>query len=384
MEKLIGGRPVCTDKLEQHDMLAILRARLPFRLHRTDVAAELVANHMSVCTFISEDRHFLQSTVISEPILADAAARWMLQKDNALQILCNYLSLTTNGTVDVGRCGEHVAAIIFLLARDVAQGVAIHHSMLPLPRFLNCFVESSIAKGVVGSCRSLERGVISFNHFSYVSYTPRKNELLEFMARGTAVLCKDMERGIDLIIPILMPNNDGQYLLHEDNITYLLVQVKNHKKSASEKSNRKVFQKMTPEFVGLENSHYDYISILMNVGDSMISYSVMKTGINNQISIVLDGIHQNLYPCLADKEMVPELEALINKFTYGETEAEDYDDPMDIDAENNEPVITATDPSYLTRILQKLLGRSLHPACFYQQNTTDYRDVISICKPFYR
>jgi hypothetical protein len=91
-------------------------------------------------------------------------------------------------------------------------------------------------------------GVVS--HFSYVNKTPSKEELLLFLSRGTAVLFKEMQKGIDLLIPVLMPQG-GEYILSSDYVTYILVQVKNYSKAISDPMNRTISQKMQTEEVEL-------------------------------------------------------------------------------------------------------------------------------------
>ncbi len=193
-------------------------------------------------------------------------------------------------------------------------------------------------------------------------------------------MCKAMQKGIDLIIPVLMPSSNGNYLLNEDRVTYVLIQIRNRKTHASDDANIKVAAKMTPEYVGLEPSGLDYVCVIMNVGEDATSCSTIETTTPGQICIVLNGIDQELYPCLEDAvELAPEDRHLIDDCNFGEIDSDDS--LMDIDPESYKPT---TPPSYLTKIVRKLLGRSFYPDSFYQKNSVDYENIHAICKPFFR
>jgi hypothetical protein len=43
-------------------------------------------------------------------------------------------------------------------------------------------------------------------HIVRARYTPDREDLLRFMARGAAVMCRRNEKGVDIIIPILLPD----------------------------------------------------------------------------------------------------------------------------------------------------------------------------------
>jgi hypothetical protein len=310
MRKLIGGKQINLKfTLEEQDCLAILRARLPFKVWRADFASELVASHMSWCTYISEDRHFVHSTVVSEPILADAATMWMSSTNYgyAHVILQKYMEMTMNGIVDIGKFGEHVAAIIFLLARDVAALKATRSlttQKITVDCFLNCLLGSGtyniIKKYISNEEKSICKGVITFSHFSYVNKTPTKKELLLLLSRGTAVLCKEMQKGIDLLIPVLMPNQHNEFILSSDFVTYILVQVKNYSSEVSDSKNRSIAQKMQTKEVGLESTIFDYLTINMNVGEKNAYCKTIMMN-SKQKAIILGGIDDNIYPCLGSQ-----------------------------------------------------------------------------------
>ena len=67
----------------------------------------------------------------------------------------------------------------------------------------------------------LAKGWVRFNHFAGVSYTPTKHDLLEFAKRGAAVYCKECQRGVDLVIPVLIDGN-----LDVKSVTFILVRSK--------------------------------------------------------------------------------------------------------------------------------------------------------------
>jgi hypothetical protein len=95
-EKLVGGGHFYTKLMEnvnllrREDAVAILSARVPIKVTNNHLSSTLIANHMSWCVHITEDRYGVMSYMPSEPAIADASAEFMKNEDFLKAILCKY------------------------------------------------------------------------------------------------------------------------------------------------------------------------------------------------------------------------------------------------------------------------------------------------------
>ncbi|KAJ3362357.1 hypothetical protein GGF32_006192 [Allomyces javanicus] len=79
----------------------------------------------------------------------------------------------------------------------------------------------------------LDQGLASFTHWVKVEYQVQPHHLVALFMRSAAILCKTNEKGVDLIIPVVMPNDQGEHELKPSAMTFILVQVKNYAKHAA-------------------------------------------------------------------------------------------------------------------------------------------------------
>ena len=94
---------------------------------------------------------------------------------------------------------------------------------------------------------------VYFTHFVQVDYTPNKEKLLGLFCRGAAVLCKPAQCGVDFLVPILFAGKKKEYELTEENISAVLVQVKNEQ-SKKYPANKINISKMRASKFGLEST----------------------------------------------------------------------------------------------------------------------------------
>jgi hypothetical protein len=109
---------------------------------------------------------------------------------------------------------------------------------------------------------------VFFTHFVQVyKYTPTKKRLLEMFQRGAAVITETQQRAIDLIIPIYCPADKEGACLSEDNMSFILVSVKNRKENKDHISWMKAIQ---PHQIGIVPKKQDitlpFVSLLINLG----------------------------------------------------------------------------------------------------------------------
>jgi hypothetical protein len=121
--KILGGGISLTSNfnyksLTTHLCLSLLRARIPFSVCRESLSSELVAGFMWTCLFVSPDRHSVVSSMASEPVVSEAACHWMSLPGVWKEVLQQYVSMLTYGSVSAGLNGEAAIAIMCVLARD--------------------------------------------------------------------------------------------------------------------------------------------------------------------------------------------------------------------------------------------------------------------------
>ncbi len=174
------------------------------------------------------------------------AACSIIDKRLWLPLLARYVRMASQGCVDKGVGGELVVAILFLMARDVLLPLSSDENYLKtvcqcldLKVMLASLLNKTAYGMLVSDCKTqsqeakipnpLACGKVSLSHFLRVVGRPTTEQLLLYFSRGAGILCTNHEVVIDMIIPVLMPGDDGQYRLTEENLTYLVVQVKNWK-----------------------------------------------------------------------------------------------------------------------------------------------------------
>lgn len=143
-----------------------------------------------------------------------------------------------HGLDAAGGAGELASRIILLRAMQQAMATSGEEGVMTgRPVRLVNFLEALTGKtkddldlGSIGSEQKndlLENGMIFWNHFSLIQYTPTPEELLQFMYRGMAAQCHANQPGIDQIFTIYLKRDlDG---LDEKNVSFCGIQVKNRK-----------------------------------------------------------------------------------------------------------------------------------------------------------
>ncbi|CAG8589741.1 523_t:CDS:2 [Paraglomus occultum] len=146
-------------------------------------------------TYVSEDHQTVVTASPSEPPLAMAAAAIMNHEDIRISdILKHLIQGIRKGFVLHGYRGETIAQFILLMAWD--KHVTARSSPLSIK-----FAEPV---NIHDYLRSLS-----------ILHT-KKHDLLEFAKRGPAVYCKECQRGVDLMIPVLIDGNLDVELVLKD------------------------------------------------------------------------------------------------------------------------------------------------------------------------
>jgi hypothetical protein len=220
--------------------LAVFSIRTTITLnYQSSYSKEMVERHMATLFYVSKSRDEIAFKYISEPLLAESAAKLMLNKQNLTEMLqCLNTYVQTLYLEASGSIGKIVAQIILLLAFDNARQTtkdsvdkANESILITVPIQVGQFLLSLIGRENFEKLKcnlnsELLDGLVCFTHFERkFDNLSMQDTKTDFLARSAAGQFKPKEPGYDLFIPILLPSN---------HITYMLIQVKNLRKSPTE------------------------------------------------------------------------------------------------------------------------------------------------------
>lgn len=215
---------------------------------------------------------FMKTISASEPLLAEAACDAM-QLFSVANTLIHHIDFSG---ISPGDSGELAAAAMLMEARDASHKISeqpvygplksadrlkcdglIKERVTTVPNFLRALLTRDVCDMLPTTCRTtsdekaLEKtfadSFIYFNHFLKVEdyAVISQDHLWYIMSRGAAVICKNNQRGIDLLIPMVMGRT-----LQPKTMTAILVQVKNDL-SFQTRPSVSLFENMSPLALGL-------------------------------------------------------------------------------------------------------------------------------------
>lgn len=215
--------------------LAFMSYRLQFYVTSNQVTEQMVASCMRYVLYINPARDMMRTIHPSEPVLAHTSQLRMIDPVNRLHILQQFVTSCFEGSIDAGDIGEMVASLVLMFAYDETLFKPGMRSRRPTPLALSDFMASLLGEEQRDSMaerastdsdmkKLWDGGLVFFNHFVRAKRDPQ-GDLVEGVLerayeRGAAVFLRDNFPGIDLIIPIMVPDGD---------MTFLAVQVKNRK-----------------------------------------------------------------------------------------------------------------------------------------------------------
>ena len=282
-EKLIAKSPYPGLPLDPDATLACLSVLLGLEFRGTiwsrEAERKQVERHMRLV--IDGHPETMRTVSPSEPILAEGA-HYVMQSRHAAALDSHF----QNTYLSTGEHGEVVAALVIILARQVASSLPVvptpsggvpsatskRHPMLkdpsdsnrrvlPLFHFLRKLLRPADFEKVHNSSPTqLRKGDdklfrdifddswVYFNHCIKASDLDVVNQkgLLRIMSRGGILICANSMRAVDLIIPVTFKGT----ALRPDNITAVLIQVKNDR-SFTDKMRTPLFAAMDPIDLGL-------------------------------------------------------------------------------------------------------------------------------------
>jgi len=282
--KLVCGR---TDN-NIHVILACLSVRFALDFGLSDAHARdqynQVEEHLRLCLGASRGFSRIVTRALSEPYLAKAAAG--LVKKPAKDFVDNWHMPV--GFFDYGQRGELVASLLVMQARDMARKMVndmawdmslkstvgdvaqtrderwknLDHEWVHVREFIkallppaeyNTFISTPPAihlphdqKVVLET--TFNDSKIWFNHVIKVDRGEKIHVgyLWKFVSRGAMIICPPGYHGIDIVLPVCFKGNT----LARDNMTAILIQVKNDKRYRKDVSGD-LFDHMDPFDIGL-------------------------------------------------------------------------------------------------------------------------------------
>ncbi|KAG6899097.1 hypothetical protein C0993_000921 [Termitomyces sp. T159_Od127] len=257
--KLLGGRePTAIIELENSDQIAILATRISLCFDRTLLSSRMmefdqVEHHMRFCLAIKNDNETAITIAPSEPILAEGA-HYIVRKSGLDQVGL-LRTVLSDSPLDKGDRDMMVSQLLFVLARDAIVRDGLN---MKLASFLNALLQSGSPSTTVTEDREgryasaahlsnileghpmflrnsdedvslqccFEHSEVHFNHFIRIEHASamNRNTLYGLIARGAAILCRENQPGVDVVIPFVF---DARKPVGPDNVSVILCKVRN-------------------------------------------------------------------------------------------------------------------------------------------------------------
>ncbi|KAI0250558.1 hypothetical protein BJV78DRAFT_1218537 [Lactifluus subvellereus] len=259
-QKLLDGKSSLAD-VNGPGTLACLSVRfaLEFNIANGDariVARRQIERHMRLCVAATTGFETLVTVAGSEPLLAEAACQLMSGTEaNPVRHLVNNSDLNC---VDLGQRGELVAALLVMRARDESSVINkwvyvidFMKALLPAPAY-EILKDARPSHWRPGESKPFEETfsgcAMWFNHVIRIRDSDMINirSLWKFITRGAMVMCANKQRGIDIVLPICNTSRK----LSRNNVTAILIQVKNDK-TFQHQIDKMLFDGMDPFRIGL-------------------------------------------------------------------------------------------------------------------------------------
>ena len=237
--KLLNGKSTL-DRADEAGSFACLSTRLTLE-HNTSPVSHAVARtqaerHMRLILQADAAFENVVTTVGSEPLLAEAASELFKQSlANPVHHLAYHPDLSS---VDRGRPGEIVAALIIMQARDVSLAASANERRwMPVSDFMQALLPSSAFETLQSSLPTFWReGELKgfeetfrdyrmwFNHIIRVGTGEmmKAEHLWKFITRGAMIVCPVDYGGVDIVLPVCIRTGN----LARDTVTAIIIQVK--------------------------------------------------------------------------------------------------------------------------------------------------------------
>ena len=191
--------------ISEEDALAVIGALTSLNVAASSKAsASLCQSHMRMCIGISKDRESIYTFQTAEPALSNAAI--LLLRDLGWATFLQHLKSAIGSTnADAGYRGELTAQFLLLMASDQTRlDIFDDPSSTSIPALpLNSFLSTLIGSIPNTLEASAQHKYIRFTQFVQLFSTPTTEILADLWKRSAAGVCKNCNKGCDLIIPVL-------------------------------------------------------------------------------------------------------------------------------------------------------------------------------------
>ncbi|EFJ08536.1 hypothetical protein SELMODRAFT_428878 [Selaginella moellendorffii] len=192
----------CSGGVTDATVIAILGCTIGLDVASWSEAAETsVASHMMTACWISDDRRRLHVSNAAEPVLAAAAAGFLLQEVTLNEVLGELSKMCKEGVVTGGPRGEIVTRLLLLLAMLACRrdtGDATFTGEIKLGAFLSKLL-GKVPHGLAGTV-DLDAG-LNFNGFSPTYRNLERGLINECLQHIRALTCKPGQEAVDNIVP---------------------------------------------------------------------------------------------------------------------------------------------------------------------------------------
>ena len=208
------------------------------------ISSLLVKHSVATVVGVSEDREIVSCAYPSEPVLAEASARFTADhEDNLREVLCHVKAAIhgTNKLLDPpkGDTGEMCAAALLGYSMDYIRKRSDHQYMsepVPLSALLDIFYPSKKYAADTQITSAVKDWNVNFTHFDRPNRTPTQSDLLIMWKRRLAYYVQEGAEGLDLLIAIKKGDSYGT----------IRVQVKNYKNEISQGERNNWLYKLLP------------------------------------------------------------------------------------------------------------------------------------------
>ena len=183
--------------------VALLSSRVAFDFDATYKTKELlVGSYMAHVDYYSPVERDIFISYPSDPVVSEAAKALLFAEWES--VISSISHAIISRTINVGALGELAAQIICVLAMDQARMVA--NGPPTVEQFLQCISGDKVEMGE----STIAKGLLNFNHFVQVEdYNVNRGDLVNFVRRRAAMVCKRNTRGVDLVIPVILNKSYG-------------------------------------------------------------------------------------------------------------------------------------------------------------------------------
>ncbi len=334
--------------LKQGENAAASSSAIPLTMERREWALALLATRFSLLSLSKADPEGLVANrlatllgvsrrgpgriiarYVPEPMVGAAAFVEMgrgCQLEDALEALVSLLDAGGASSIfATGSAGEFVAAAMAVFAYDHALRPQLAASLptvyIGAPVTVGKYLEGLVGDKALlafekGKCGTLLDSFVAVLQTAQILVPINQEGLLAFFKRRCAVVCRQGEAGIDLIIPVVLsgPRDKDARTLTASDMTGIFIQVKNWQ--ASELSQERI-KRIFADMDGIARNlvpRAPYATMLVSVNRGAIGRGqrTIFSPQDGKLQIVLSGVSSQRSPCLS-ASMAKSLRAIAHR-----------------------------------------------------------------------